>query len=149
MHPEYKALNRDYYPILSALIVRDGYRCACCGDAKHAIIIDHIISIHRGGKTEIENLQLLCKSCNGHKEAETYDFRPANRGRLGEELPRFTDEGALIIRISRYGWRIKRFEDAEIIDVKSTRVHVRFLADGRVVTHDLRAIYPPDLQHLF
>jgi len=55
----------------------------------------------------------------------------------------------LIIRISRYGWRIKRFEDAEIIDVKSTRVHVRFLADGRVVTHDLRAIYPPDLQHLF
>lgn len=45
---------------------RDGYRCVYCG-AKEDLQIDHIISVYRGGKNKICNLQTLCGSCNAAK----------------------------------------------------------------------------------
>lgn len=46
------------------------YHCASCGKAsKHRIYfqVDHIIPLNKGGKTKEDNLQILCRHCNGKK----------------------------------------------------------------------------------
>lgn len=153
MHPEYKILSKNYYPILAALVVRDGYACARCGRTKH-LVVDHIVPVKRDGKTELNNLQLLCHGCNGVKGNTIVDYRPDNRGTLGYEPPRYTAHGALIIRI--YHWArtdnnetLYDYLDSEVLRFRAkNRVRVLF-TDGRVLNADLRNVYPPDLQHLF
>lgn len=47
-----------------------GYVCAGCGRKffnKIPLQVDHIVPMSRGGKTVPENLQILCRSCNGEK----------------------------------------------------------------------------------
>ena len=55
----------------AASMNRDGkYVCAKCGKADRSRVffqVDHIIPMSRGGKTVPENLQILCRSCNGKK----------------------------------------------------------------------------------
>ena len=50
---------------------RDGYRCQICGrSAKEdgvALEVDHIVPVSKGGKTELSNLQTLCRDCNRGK----------------------------------------------------------------------------------
>ena len=44
--------------------------CACCGVADKSRIyfqVDHIIPMNNGGKSVAENLQILCRKCNGTK----------------------------------------------------------------------------------
>lgn len=41
-------------------------RCAKCS-SKHRLEVDHIIPITRGGGNNLENLQILCKTCNVRK----------------------------------------------------------------------------------
>ena len=46
------------------------YRCACCGVMDKSRIyfqVDHIISMNNGGKSVADNLQILCRQCNGSK----------------------------------------------------------------------------------
>ena len=46
------------------------YRCACCGMEAASRIpfqVDHILPMSKGGKSVPENLQILCRSCNGRK----------------------------------------------------------------------------------
>ena len=46
------------------------YKCAVCGRKfKDRIMlqVDHIIPMNRGGKTKPDNLQILCRKCNGEK----------------------------------------------------------------------------------
>ena len=46
------------------------YHCACCGVADKSRIyfqVDHIIPMNKGGKGVVENLQILCRQCNGTK----------------------------------------------------------------------------------
>lgn len=46
------------------------YRCACCGVADKSRIffqVDHIVPMNNGGKSVAENLQILCRQCNGTK----------------------------------------------------------------------------------
>lgn len=45
---------------------RDNYRCVQCGSSDK-LEVDHIISVYRGGKNKICNLQTLCRSCNAGK----------------------------------------------------------------------------------
>ena len=46
------------------------YRCACCGATDKSRIyfqVDHIVPMNNGGKSVVENLQILCRQCNGIK----------------------------------------------------------------------------------
>jgi len=46
--------------------VRDNYTCRQCGNRKD-LVIDHVIPTTKNGKTEIDNLQTLCRPCNTKK----------------------------------------------------------------------------------
>lgn len=47
---------------------RDGYTCVNCGSTeKESLEIDYIMPIAKGGKTEPDNLQTLCRDCNIRK----------------------------------------------------------------------------------
>ncbi len=46
------------------------YQCACCGRTDRSRVyfqVDHIVPMNRGGKSTAENLQILCRQCNGTK----------------------------------------------------------------------------------
>lgn len=47
---------------------RHGDICKECGTDEN-LTIDHIIPLARGGTNKLENLQVLCKSCNSRKGA--------------------------------------------------------------------------------
>ncbi len=46
------------------------YYCACCGfkdRTRSPFQVDHIIAMNNGGKSVVENIQILCRSCNYRK----------------------------------------------------------------------------------
>ena len=45
---------------------RDNFTCQICGSRQY-LTIDHIVPESKGGKTEKDNLQTLCKACNSRK----------------------------------------------------------------------------------
>ena len=54
----------------NAILERDRYTCQHCGAIQAdgaKLQIDHIIPVIRGGVTDSENLQTLCRSCNQRK----------------------------------------------------------------------------------
>ena len=53
---------------------RDNYKCKDCGATKDdcPLEIDHIIPYSMGGRTELDNLQTLCKKCNRAKHTRTW-----------------------------------------------------------------------------
>lgn len=58
--------------IRESVLSRDNYICRACGfggsvNFSFALDCDHIIAESRGGKTTLDNLQCLCKACNGAK----------------------------------------------------------------------------------
>ncbi|MCX6141820.1 MAG: HNH endonuclease [Ignavibacteriales bacterium] len=58
-----------------AVLERDGQKCLLCG-ALENLETDHIIPVTDGGKSEIENLQTLCRGCHRtHKGTLHVDFR--------------------------------------------------------------------------
>lgn len=48
-----------------------GAACVYCGDAESDLEIDHIIPVARGGSSDVGNLTLACRRCNGQKRART------------------------------------------------------------------------------
>ena len=57
------------------ILVRDAFTCRACGrsprkDDDIKLHVDHIKPIHHGGKTEPDNLQVLCQDCNLGKSAK-------------------------------------------------------------------------------
>ena len=48
---------------------RDGAECQACG-AVNDLEIDHIEPVSRGGQSDMDNLQVLCKPCNLRKGAD-------------------------------------------------------------------------------
>lgn len=60
--------------LVYALAVQYGYRCVKCGTTRR-LGLDHIRPVSKGGKTEIDNLQLMCKSCNEEKDDQIIDYR--------------------------------------------------------------------------
>lgn len=67
-------LERDDYRkkipecIRSAVFERDEFRCVECA-ATDDLTLDHIHPWSLGGKDTVENLRLLCRSCNSRKGA--------------------------------------------------------------------------------
>jgi len=51
-----------------AVSVRDQGRCRQCGSAEN-LHFDHIIPYSRGGANTVDNIQLLCATCNLRKGA--------------------------------------------------------------------------------
>jgi len=52
--------------LMLALIERDGYQCKNCGNQEN-LTVDHIIPLSKGGSDNLDNLQILCQSCNSSK----------------------------------------------------------------------------------
>lgn len=50
-----------------SIFEKDNYRCRNCKRHTDDLEIDHIIPIAKGGKSEYNNLQTLCKRCNKNK----------------------------------------------------------------------------------
>lgn len=53
-----------------ALVGRDGAECKACGRGDN-LAVDHVHPISRGGSDDLDNLQLLCQSCNSSKGRRT------------------------------------------------------------------------------
>lgn len=61
------------------VLQESGGRCSLCGKTskESPLEVDHIIPRSRGGSNDYENLQVLCKECNGAKSNQDLtDFRP-------------------------------------------------------------------------
>ena len=61
---------------------RDNFTCQKCGispeiinDPNTPLCIDHIHPESKGGKTDLNNLQTLCRSCNSRKGTKTHQKR--------------------------------------------------------------------------
>lgn len=54
------------------ILKRDDFRCVLCGATadNRALVVDHIVPIALGGKTELANLRTLCWTCNAGKGAK-------------------------------------------------------------------------------
>ncbi len=58
---------------------RDGYLCRECGTGRE-LTVEHIIPVFLGGTDDLDNLEILCASCNtakGIAEAEEAAAQPA------------------------------------------------------------------------
>jgi 5-methylcytosine-specific restriction endonuclease McrA len=53
----------------SNVFLRDGYKCAYCGDhlEKRECTLDHVLPASHGGKTTFENTVTACGPCNANK----------------------------------------------------------------------------------
>ena len=60
------------------LISHYGNRCLCCGRSDVKLTADHVIPVSKGGTSNIDNIQPLCKSCNSQKRDRTIDYRPGS-----------------------------------------------------------------------
>lgn len=57
-------------------IIKSSDGCAHCG-SKERLEVDHKIAVTKGGKTEKDNMQVLCRSCNASKGSGDKPNTPA------------------------------------------------------------------------
>jgi 5-methylcytosine-specific restriction endonuclease McrA len=65
-----KLNSRKYRTHKERVFNRDGRTCRYCGSDEEPLHIDHIIPRKRGGTHDLDNLQVLCKSCNLRKSSK-------------------------------------------------------------------------------
>lgn len=72
-----RAVLRQHYRVwMTALAEQYGEVCLNCGVVED-LVIDHIVPLAKGGKSQLDNLQLLCPICNALKGKLVIDCRPA------------------------------------------------------------------------
>jgi 5-methylcytosine-specific restriction endonuclease McrA len=64
-----KLNSRRYRTQRDRVFARDGRICQICGIDEGEMHIDHIIPRKAGGTHDLDNLRVLCKSCNLRKGA--------------------------------------------------------------------------------
>jgi 5-methylcytosine-specific restriction endonuclease McrA len=64
-----KLNSRRYRGQRDRVFARDGRMCQICGTDQGEMHIDHIIPRKVGGTHDLDNLRVLCKSCNLRKGA--------------------------------------------------------------------------------
>jgi len=64
------------------LLFEADYKCQKCGTEKD-LTLDHIIPVLLGGRSEKENAQVLCRSCNSSKGIKIIDYRKMSQAALG------------------------------------------------------------------
>jgi 5-methylcytosine-specific restriction endonuclease McrA len=64
-----KLNSRRYREQRERVFKRDGRICQVCGTDEGEMHIDHVISRKSGGDHSLDNLRVLCKSCNLRKGA--------------------------------------------------------------------------------
>jgi 5-methylcytosine-specific restriction endonuclease McrA len=64
-----KLNSRRYREQRERVFMRDGRVCQLCGADEGEMHIDHIIPRKSGGDHSLDNLRVLCKSCNLRKGA--------------------------------------------------------------------------------
>jgi 5-methylcytosine-specific restriction endonuclease McrA len=64
-----KLNSRAYRAHKQRVFDRDGRQCRYCG-TDEMLQIDHIISRKHGGTHDLDNLQVLCRSCNLRKSSK-------------------------------------------------------------------------------
>lgn len=67
MRSKWESMSRRIRPII---LEQDDFTCQICGDTDGPLEIDHIVPLALGGTNDIENLQVLCRSCNRRKGAK-------------------------------------------------------------------------------
>jgi 5-methylcytosine-specific restriction endonuclease McrA len=68
---------------IERMLETQGYQCAaphCRRDILQCFSVDHIVPLSRGGSSLPDNLQLLCRSCNPSKGAQTMEEWLSHRG---------------------------------------------------------------------
>jgi 5-methylcytosine-specific restriction endonuclease McrA len=65
-----KLNSRRYSVHKQRVFARDGRVCRYCGSDEEPLHIDHIIPRKAGGTHDLDNLQVLCKSCNLRKSSK-------------------------------------------------------------------------------
>lgn len=70
-------LRKNYQQWYTRLVDHYGEQCLNCGtnSKDDTLVLDHIISIAKGGLSEIDNLQILCAECNRLKGKLCIDCR--------------------------------------------------------------------------
>lgn len=66
------------------VMARDGGVCQSCGVAEN-LEFDHIHPVSKGGESTIDNLQILCRSCNRSKRAKSAAPSVASKLRQAEQ----------------------------------------------------------------
>jgi len=69
---EHKTQRSVSWRLRFLVMRRDGFKCHCCGASPATtpgvlLEVDHILPWSKGGETVFDNLQTLCKTCNGGK----------------------------------------------------------------------------------
>lgn len=54
-----------------AVFARDGELCRACG-ATENLAIDHVVALASGGTSDLDNLAVLCRVCNGSKGSQPW-----------------------------------------------------------------------------
>ena len=61
-------VQRNYDNLFVKIGRRDSFKCKQCGSSDN-LAIDHIHALANGGSNDLDNLQLLCRTCNSSKGA--------------------------------------------------------------------------------
>ncbi len=59
-----------------ALCDHHGNKCLRCGRKNVKLTADHVNPVAKGGHSDIENIQPLCRPCNSSKGDKNIDYRP-------------------------------------------------------------------------